>query len=102
MKKLILLMVLFSTAACAEPVAYCYNEGGGKIVLTNEVCRTKEGSTKAGLIAYSTFVSAQAETLTGCWVSDSLSIHILWTGQGLRTYDFNGWQLVKKEPKTPI
>lgn len=97
MKKLILILTLFSTAACAEPVAYCYNEGGGKIVLTDAVCDGKPGQ-----IAYSTFADAKVDTLTGCWLHDSVAIHILWTGRGLRSYDYSGWVLIKKDRKTSI
>jgi hypothetical protein len=90
-RKLIALsLVAFSMTANAEAIMWSMNTEGGKIVLTDERC-----SNKTGNIAY--ILSQKSDTITGCWTSDSVAIHVLWSGQYLRSYDYVGWTIVKKE-----
>lgn len=91
MKRMLLaLTLLFSAAAQAEAIMWTLNTEGNKIVLTDEMC-----SNNKAMIAY--IVSQQGETITGCWSSDSVSIHVMWSGKYLKSYDYNGWTIVKKE-----
>ena len=88
-RNLIALTLLFCTTANAEAIMWCLNENGNKIVLTDELC-----SNKKSMIAYIT--GQTGETITGCWSSDSISIHVMWSGQYLKSYDYQGWTIVKK------
>lgn len=90
MNKLLLGLVLVSTSAFCEPIAYTMNEGGGKIVITNEQCN---GSTYK--LAYATHPNTN--TQFGCWYSDQIGIHINWNTSGLRSYDYSGWSMVNKK-----
>jgi len=90
MNKLLLGLVLVSTSAFCEPIAYTANEGGGKIVVTNETCN---GSTYK--LAYATH--PDINTQFGCWYSDQVGIHINWSNSGMRFYDFKGWVLIDKK-----
>ena len=88
-RNLIALTLLFCTTANAEAIMWCLNENGNKIVLTDEFCVNKKS-----MIAYIT--GQTGETITGCWSSDSISIHVMWSGQYLKSYDYQGWTIVKK------
>lgn len=89
-RSLLAITMLFSVTAQAEALMWCLNTEGNKIVLTDELC-----SNGKAMIAY--IVSQKNETITGCWSSDSLSIHVMWSGKYLRSYDYTGWTIVKKE-----
>lgn len=89
-RKLLALSLLFSVTAQAEAIMWTLNTEGNKIVLTDELC-----SNKKAMVAY--IVSQKDETITGCWTNDSLSIHVMWSGKYLKSYDYNGWTVVKKE-----
>lgn len=89
-KLIALAMVAFAGTAQAEAIMWCLNQNGNKIVLTDEFCANKKS-----MIAY--VLSNTSETTTGCWTSDSLAIHVLWSNQYLRSYDYNGWTVVKKD-----
>lgn len=91
-RKLIALSIMaFSMTANAEAIMWTNNTEGGKIVLTNERCSNKTGS-----IAY--ILSQTSDTTMGCWTNDSVAIHVLWSGKYLRSYDYDGWTVVKKDP----
>jgi len=89
-KNLILALSFVSLNANAEAIMWTLNTEGNKIVLTDELC-----SGNKTMIAY--IVSQKNETITGCWSSDSVSIHVMWSGKYLRSYDYLGWTVVKKE-----
>lgn len=91
MKRLLLaLTLLISVSAHAEAIMWCYNSNGGKIVLTDELCSRAKGN-----IAY--IVPETGETVMGCWASDAVAIHVLWSGKYLKSYDYTNWVVVKKE-----
>lgn len=89
-KIIALALVAFAGTAQAEALMWCLNENGNKIVLTDELCPNKKS-----MIAY--VLTNNSETTMGCWSSDSLAIHVLWSGKYFRSYDYNGWTVVKKE-----
>lgn len=88
-RNLIALTLLFCTTANAEAIMWCLNKDGNKIVLTDESC------TSSGKIAY--ILSNTSETIIGCWTNDSIAIHVLWSSKYMRSYDYEGWTVVKKE-----
>jgi hypothetical protein len=93
MKKVIIALALFSATAQAEVIAYTSNKGGGKIVITSELCRDNKN-----LLAYSQ--TNDSPTLVGCWTNDQSFIHIQWYDSELRSYDYEGWTVVKKKKIT--
>ena len=89
-KLIALALIAFAGTAQAEAIMWCLNENGNKIVLTDELCPNKKS-----MIAY--VLTNNSETTMGCWTNDSLAIHVLWSGKYFRSYDYNGWTVVKKE-----
>ena len=92
MRILALAMVAVMSAASAESIAYLANKGGGRIVITDEVCSNQKGK-----IAYTT---GDSNTILGCWFIDDLYVHIVWADDGkMRSYPLENWILMPK--KTP-
>lgn len=80
-----------SMTANAKTIAESKNKGGGKIVLTDEIC-----SDNKNLLAYSQV--ANASTLLGCWLTDDNFIHIRWDDGDLRSYPYNAWVMKPLKP----
>ena len=88
-------MLALSLTAVAKPIMYTMNDGGGKIVLTDENCKRGMGK-----VAYSTHPTAR--TQLGCWTADDLAVHIQWNGNDLRSYDYEGWYVIENKGKTAL
>jgi hypothetical protein len=94
MRKLLITLAFIPVMAHSEALFETPNKGGGKIVLTDDMC--SDGKNR---MAYSTH--PQAETSMGCWAADRSNIHIRWDTGQLRSYDYNGWHDVRsKKPNT--
>jgi hypothetical protein len=89
MSKLLVALLFVTSTAHADALFETYNKGGGKIVLTDELCN--DGLHK---LAYSQMPSV--DTLLGCWTADNSFIHIRWYDNSLRSYQYNGWVDVRK------
>lgn len=78
MKKLLVLLCFVSSLSFAKDVAYMENAGGGKMVMTNEVCMNKE-RTKSyeNMWRIYTYTSA-GETTEGCFEFERETIHVFW------------------------
>ena len=96
MKTLLIALGLVVSVSTAEAkiIAETYNQGGGKIVITDEKCRDK-----TNLLAYA--VTPSTSTLLGCWVHDENYIHIKWYDNDLRSYPMELWQM-KTQPKATM
>ena len=87
MKYLIGISALFMALSVqAKVIAESSNKGGGKMVVTDELCN--DGKNK---MAYSVMNGAQ--TLMGCWAYDDSYIHIRWYDGDLRSYPLENWIL---------
>lgn len=82
MKKLamVLLLSLLSAHASAESIATMPNKGGGKIVLTNEVCKV-EGKTYSNLNRAYNYTS-EGYGSEGCFTVEDDTIVVIWNLQG--------------------
>lgn len=87
MKKLLLLLAFVSGIAQADIAATLNNKGGGKLVLTNDVC----ANYPTMYLAYSSIPNRQ--TLWGCWYSDKIYVHIRWDDGDYRTYPLEWWTI---------
>lgn len=90
MKKILvsLLLCLSAAAANADTVGWMYNNGGGKIILTDRDC---EGDARQ-FMAYAS--SQSVSTQFGCWFSDDSMVHITWTASGnFKSYPLESWTL---------
>ncbi len=89
MIRLLLTLLMIPAMSKAEALFETNNKGGGKIVLTDEMC--SDGKHR---LAYATH--PDIETTMGCWAADNSNIHIKWDGGQLRSYDYSGWRDLRK------
>jgi hypothetical protein len=89
MRKLLVALAIIPVMAHAEALFETANKGGGKIVLTDEIC--SDGKNR---MAYATH--PEVETSMGCWAADRSNIHIKWDGGQLRSYDYSGWRDLRR------
>lgn len=99
MKKLItvLLLSLLSAHASAETIASMPNKGGGKIVLTNEVCKY-EGKTYSNLNRAYNYTS-EGYGSDGCYTVEDETVVVIWNVQGASQkmrYSIDNFTIIKK------
>lgn len=82
---LVSLLVTFN--AQAKPMLEANNNGGGKIILTDEYCNDKVHK-----LAFSQMNNTS--TLLGCWAGDGQFVHIRWYDNDLRSYPYNIWRVI--------
>ena len=83
------LLLAASLNAEAKVIAEMTNRGGGKIVITNDLCNDNKN-----YLAYTT--SNEIGTMMGCWAYDESFIHIRWYDGDLRSYPIEAWVLKEK------
>lgn len=76
MKKLIVALLFCPVIAYGAVIASMPNQGGGKIVLTDEECRYK-GKVYDPL-RKSYFYTAEGVTGDGCWYLDDETVVVVW------------------------
>jgi hypothetical protein len=89
------ILAVLALSAQAKPIMHTANTGGGRIVLTDEECRTGTGK-----LAYATHPSTA--TQIGCWLADDVAIHIQWEGSELRSYTYDGWTVLNNKKKSTL
>lgn len=82
--------MVLSSLCHAKSIAEMPNKGGGKVIITNELCRDKVNH-----LAYS-YMAGQS-TLGGCWVNDEIGIHIKWYDGDLRFYPYENWKMIESK-----
>lgn len=82
-------LMVITLNAQAKVIAEMYNKGGGKIVITNDLCNDN-----TNFLAYTT--SGSIGTLVGCWNYDDSFVHIRWYDGDLRSYPMELWVVKKK------
>lgn len=89
-----LIAVLLSQTAFADTKAYVKNQGGGRIVLTDEVCSTNENMLRS--YKY-TGRKDNHKTWEGCWKDDDITIYVKWVDEphGQR-YEKRKFKVVKQ------
>lgn len=76
MKKLLLALLAVSTTSTAATFAYFENQAGGRVVLTDEVCKM-DGKVFEGLSrAY--MYTDKGENDEGCYYIEDASVAIMW------------------------
>jgi hypothetical protein len=92
-KLLVVIGLVMSLNVQAKAVVEAANQGGGKLVLTDEFCNDNQHK-----LAYSQ--TNTTSTLFGCWTGDGKFIHIRWYDGDLRSYPYEIWQVINN-PMTP-
>lgn len=78
MKRLIWLLLFASSLIHAKGVAYMENGGGGRMVMTNEVCMDKDRTkTYEGMWRIYTY-NNKGDTTEGCFEFEGDTIHVWW------------------------
>lgn len=73
-------IIMFSPPAKADSIASMPNKGGGKIVLTNEVCKV-EGKTYSNLNRAYNYTS-EGYSSEGCYTVEDDTVVIVWNLNG--------------------
>jgi hypothetical protein len=98
LKHIALIAFMLPTVAFAGAIATMPNEGGGKIVLTDEVCKHKD-TTYSGLSrAYNYTTSGHSSE--GCFYVEDETVVVIWdTTAGVRRmrYPAENFTLIKKK-----
>lgn len=89
------IMAVLALNTQAKPIMYTVNTGGGRIVLTDELCRYGNGK-----LAYTTHPASA--TQLGCWTADDVAIHVQWDNSELRSYDYEGWHVIENKKKSSL
>ena len=94
-------MVHFTPHAKAAAVASAGNNEGGKIVLTDEVCKTDK-ETYPNLGRAYTFNSS-GFVLQGCWIPelDGTAVRIIWFDNTQNVYPTDGFTFTLKNKSKP-
>ena len=95
MKKILFVFfMLVSNMVVADTVGWMENNGGGKIVLTDNTCK----SDARQFMAYAS--SSSISTQFGCWFSDDTMVHITWESSGnFRSYPLENWNINNEAAK---
>ena len=93
MNKWLVIALFLPIIGNAKPIAETRNQGGGRIILTDELCN--DGKFK---LAYTQMNGAS--TLLGCWGMDNTFVHIRWYDGDLRSYPLEGWRLIDQVKPT--
>ncbi len=93
---LLFLIGLTSLTANAEEIGYLINEGGGRIVISNDQC-VKGGKFFNGLHRAYAYTS-EGFTMEGCWYLEDKTIVVGWPDtNSTRRYGLEGFVLTKKQ-----
>jgi hypothetical protein len=98
MRKLLAVMMFVPTLAFAEAIATMPNEGGGKIVLTDEVCKNG-GKTYSALSRAYNYTTA-GHSSEGCFFIEDETVVVIWdTAAGVRRmrYPAENFTIIKKK-----
>ena len=88
------LLLAFSINVQAEAIAQAQNEGGGAIVLTNEVCKAggKTFSDLRRVYAY----TGSGLTQEGCYMLEDETVVVVWESGNKRRYHASGFTLINR------
>lgn len=94
----LMVLLLFTSNAKAEAIATMPNEGGGKIVLTDEVCKNGGKTYSALSRAYNYTTSGHSSE--GCFFIEDETVVVIWdTSAGVRRmrYPAENFTVIKKK-----
>jgi len=89
-----LLLTLGVHTAHAEAIAKSENEGGGYIVLTNEVCKV-QGKTYSELRRVYSYTQSGL-TQEGCFMLEDETVLVVWESGNKRRYAASGFTLINR------
>ena len=90
----VLLLMLGVTTAQAEAIAQSPNEGGGFIVLTNQVCKVNNKTFPELRRVYS--FTQSGLTQEGCYGIEDETVVVVWESGNKRRYAASGFTLINR------
>jgi hypothetical protein len=99
----LILFMVFATSAKAGAIASMPNRAGGKIVLTDEVCKHKGKVYDSLKRAYN--YSTEGYTTEGCFAIEDETVVVIWddgTPNGRMRYPIENFTLIKRSKGTQI
>lgn len=103
MKNLLIALLVVATPIQAASIASMNNQGGGKIVLTDERCRLEGGRFPTLNHAY--FYTAEGITGDGCYTVQDDTVVVVWDINGsaeTRRYPIRNFTLTNQKPKANL
>jgi hypothetical protein len=94
-KKLIAVLLCLPLLAVAEPIAQADNDGGGKIVLTNDACIVKGKHYENLYVIYS--VLSGGRSIDGCYGLEGDTVVAIWEDCTKYRYPVSIFTLIKKK-----
>lgn len=95
MRKLLAVMMFVPMLAQAEAIATMPNEGGGKIVLTDDECK-HEGKVYKGLNRVYSY-TPQGYNSEGCYMVEDNTVVAIWNSGNKMRYPAENFTLIKKK-----
>jgi len=96
MKKILLSLLFVSFLSVAEGIAWINNNAGGKIIITNEVCKDLDGKVYKKLNRIYMYTS-EGITIDGCfYIADDL-INAVWVNGTQMKYPVSDFILYEKK-----
>jgi len=89
-----LLLTLFVHTVQAEAIAQSPNEGGGFIVLTNEICVVNKKTFSELRRVYS--YTSSGLTQEGCFMLEDDTVVVVWESGNKRRYAASGFTLINR------
>jgi hypothetical protein len=96
MKKYALLLLCFMELAQAKDIAWMPNQANGKIVLTDEICKDKQGKTYKTLNRMFLY-SASGSTMDGCFYVRGEIVDSIWDDGVQMRYPIGNFTLYEKQ-----
>ena len=94
MKKLLIALCFVSGVVNSANIAWMSNQAGGRIVLTDEVCKDK-GKTYSSLNRLFMYTS-EGYTMEGCFYISGDLVNAIWTNGREMKYEVNEFTLYNK------
>lgn len=98
LKHIALVTFMLPTIAFAEAIATMPNEGGGKIVLTDDECK-HEGKVYKGLNRLYSYTT-QGYNSEGCYAVEDNTVVAIWNSGNKMRYPAENFTLIKKKQPT--
>jgi len=95
MKKLLLLLIFVGNVTLASGIAWTDNNAGGKIIITNEVCKDLDGKAYKKLNRIYMFTS-EGITMEGCYYLADELVNAIWVNGRQMKYAISGFTLYEK------
>jgi hypothetical protein len=93
--KILLILLCFVGQVFASDIAWTDNKAGGRIVITNEVCKDPDGKAYKKLSRIYMF-TADGLTMEGCYYLSNQLVNAIWINGREMKYPTSGFTIYEK------